>query len=292
MSTSKRSDFQRSDFQNSDSQSNMLRTVAGAAGVAALLGFLVAPRNNHTQWKVLKKYRYAHRGLFMPPKIPENSLNAFRRAAQHGFGAELDVHFTRDLRLAVVHDSDLFRVTGKHGIVEELTSEELESYTLKGSIEKIPYLEQVLPIFEAAGLPLIVEIKPANGNYNRLTAATVACLDQFRVPYCMESFDPHVLLYLKKHRPEIVRGQLSMNYFTDPCELSWYHKFLLTNLLYNFLTRPDFIAYDYKSRKNPLVLLCCHVLKGQEINWTIRSCEELVQAEKEGHLPIFEGFVP
>jgi len=268
------------------------KTLIPAAGLAALAVYMTAPRNHHPEWMILRKFRYAHRGLFKPSEIPENSLKAFLRAAEHGFGAELDVHFTKDRRLAVVHDSDLLRVTGKPGKVEELTSDELENYTLLETQEKIPYLEEVLSIFEAAGLPLIVEIKPQNGNHNELTSAAAACLDHFHVHYCMESFDPRVLLYLREHRPEIVRGQLAMNYFADPCGLTRFYRFLLTNLLSNFLTRPDFIAYEYQSRKNPFVLLCCHILKAQEINWTIRSLEEMKQSEKEGHLPIFEGFIP
>ena len=34
-------------------------------------------------------------------------------------------------------------------------------------------------------------------------------LDRFRVNYCIESFDPRCILWLKKHRPLIIRGQLS-----------------------------------------------------------------------------------
>lgn len=270
----------------------MMKKVIPAAGSAALMAFLAAPRNHHPKWKILRGFRYAHRGLHTAYGIPENSLKAFRRAAEHGFGAELDVHFTKDRQLAVVHDSDLMRVTGRAGKVEELTAEELENYTLLGTREKIPYLEEVLEIFEAAGLPLIIEIKPQDGNYDELTEAAVQCLDGFHVHYCMESFDPRVLLYLKEYHPEIVRGQLAMNYFRDPCGLSWKNRFLLTNLLYNYRTRPDFIAYEYESRKNPFVLFCCHILRAQEINWTIRSREEMEQAESEGHLVIFEGFVP
>lgn len=53
--------------------------------------------------------RYAHRGLHALPHAPENSLPAFRRAAEAGYGAELDVRLTADGRLAVVHDGELSR---------------------------------------------------------------------------------------------------------------------------------------------------------------------------------------
>ena len=55
-------------------------------------------RKGHPKWELLKKYRYAHRGFHDKPVIPENSLPAFRRAIEHGFGAELDVHLLRTAR--------------------------------------------------------------------------------------------------------------------------------------------------------------------------------------------------
>ena len=42
----------------------------------------------------LLKHRYAHRGFHNKPKVPENSMTAFRHAVAHGFGIELDVHLT------------------------------------------------------------------------------------------------------------------------------------------------------------------------------------------------------
>ena len=67
-----------------------------------------------TDWQTLSGYRYAHRGLHdLNAGRPENSLGAFRAAAEAGFGAELDVHLMADGALAVVHDSDLERVCGR-----------------------------------------------------------------------------------------------------------------------------------------------------------------------------------
>lgn len=257
--------------------------------------FLIAPRRGQEGLSFFRNYRYAHRGLHnLPdsvPCVPENSLAAFRLAAAQGFGAELDVHFTKDRRLAVVHDSDLARVTGRNVRVEDLTSEELKGLRLFHTEERIPFLEEVLPLFEASGTPLIVEIKPAGKNSRELTADTAACLQAHQVPFCIESFDPHVLLYLKKSCPAIIRGQLSMNYKGNG-SVSALNAFLLTNLIYNFLTRPDFIAYHFPARKNLSCLLCSTLLKGAEADWTIRSMTDLVQAEKENHLVIFENFLP
>ena len=94
------------------------------AGIAALGGLgayalLLRPRRNHPGWDALSGVRYAHRGLHdMSLGIPENSMAAFRRAVEHGFGAELDVHLLADGELAVIHDSSLARVCGKPEHIE------------------------------------------------------------------------------------------------------------------------------------------------------------------------------
>ena len=81
----------------------------------------------------------AHRGLFdNHSEAPENSLAAFRKAVDQGFGIELDVQLTKDGKLVVFHDFDLKRMCGIHKKLTELTYAELEQYSLKDSTEKIP----------------------------------------------------------------------------------------------------------------------------------------------------------
>ena len=62
-------------------------------------------RTGHPGLELLRRYRYAHRGFHDKPHIPENSLAAFSRAIKHGFGAELDIHLTKDGKLVVFHSS-------------------------------------------------------------------------------------------------------------------------------------------------------------------------------------------
>ena len=90
-------------------------------------------RKGHRKWEVLKKYRYAHRGYHDKPVVPENSLPAFRRAIECGFGAELDVHLLNDGTLAVFHDSDLKRCANVEGEIEDLTLDELKQLRLEGT---------------------------------------------------------------------------------------------------------------------------------------------------------------
>lgn len=263
--------------------------------VLAELGLLcLRCRRGHPQWAMLRAFRYAHRGFHDKPAIPENSMAAFRRAIDNLYGAELDVHLMADGNLAVIHDSSLRRTAGADVCIEDLTKADLEKYRLEGTDERIPLLEEVLALFEGR-TPLIVELKSERGNFNELAAATVALLDKYQVNYCIESFDPRCLIWLKKHRPEIVRGQLSQQFLRHPEEdpgIGKTTQFLLGNLLMNMAAVPDFIAYRFSDRDCLAVKLCRSVYKVQEVNWTIRAKEEMTAAENAGNLVIFERFDP
>lgn len=268
--------------------------VLGLAGLLAILLGLwcLALRGYRDRglWKHMRTCRYAHRGLHNEER-PENSVAAFRAAAEAGFGAELDVHLTRDGRLAVIHDSLLRRVCGREGRVEDLTAAELKSCRLCGTAETIPLLEEVLPLFVGKG-PLIVELKPVNGNHARLARETCALLDRFPVDFCMESFDPRALLWLRRRRPDILRGQLVQDFFREPGGVAPPLRFVLTNLLGNFLTRPDFIACKFRDRNRLAFRLCRRVWHVPEFSWTIRSPGDLKTAESRGASCIFENFLP
>ena len=236
---------------------------------------------------------YAHRGLHdLSAGIPENSLAAFRRAAAFGYGAELDVHLSRDGRLVIMHDTGLQRTTGVNANIPAVTSQVLGQLTLQGTKEKIPYLEQVVPLFEGKG-PLLIEIKSDNNNHAELTRKVCSLMKQYpNVTFIMESFDPRVLLWLKKHHPDIIRGQLACNFIKERHNLSLPVAFLLTNLLMNFLTRPDFIAYKHEDRDCLAPALCRKLWKPQEFSWTVCDQETADRLKEDDSVIIFEGFVP
>ena len=247
-------------------------------------------RTGHPGLELLRKYRYAHRGFHDKPQIPENSLAAFKRAVEHGFGAELDIHLTRDGRLVVFHDSTLVRCTGAEGILEDKTLAELRELRLEGTDEIIPTFDEVLDIFENA-TPLIIELKTYAGNHEALARAAVERLDSYKGDYCIESFDPRAIGDIRKLRPDIVRGQLSTNFREDPDEAPKGTAGLLTDLKLDFISRPDFVAYNFKYCDQPAFLRA--VARGiQGVAWTIKTREDLKAAEALGYIPIFEQFDP
>ena len=95
------------------------------AGLAFLYLFLVAPRVRGRRARraaLTRQPLYAHRGLhYGNRQIPENSLPAFRLAAEKGYGVELDVHLTADGVLVVHHDDSLKRLCGVDRRISEIT---------------------------------------------------------------------------------------------------------------------------------------------------------------------------
>ena len=239
----------------------------------------------------LGDFHYAHRGLHaIAAGIPENSLRAFRLAANNGYAAELDVRMSRDGNLVVMHDESLKRTTGANADISTVTSQVLYQLTLEGTKEKIPYLEDVLPLFQGK-TPLLIEIKTEKGNHAELTERVTELLKNYSdLDYMIESFDPRVLRWLKKHRPDIIRGQLSCNFFRDPGPLNKIQQFLMTNMMFNFLTRPDFIAYKYEDRDCLAPQLCKKILRTQTFWWVVRSQDEANALIDQNDMIIFESF--
>ena len=248
-------------------------------------------RRNHRLLMKLRQWNYAHRGLH-GNGIPENSMASFRLALERGYGIELDVHLLKDGNLAVIHDASLLRTVGVDIRIEELTTQQLQDYHLEGTGETIPTFRQVLELFDGKA-PMVVELKPENGNHNELSQKACDMLAQYKGLYCIESFDPRCIRWLKKNRPHIVRGQLAYDAVHDknnkvPLPL----RFIMSNLLSNFWNTPDFVAYAFEHRKKLSVKLARKLWKIQGVCWTIRKKEDFETAVQEDWIPIFEKFEP
>ena len=223
---------------------------------------------------------YAHRGLHDNNsfKRPENSLPAFEAAIAKGLGIELDVQITKDGIPVVFHDATLKRMCGKEKTVSECTYEELSQFPLLQSQEHIPKLEAVMSMI-AGRVPVIVEIKMYDKNIE-VNELAMQVLDHYLGVYCMESFHPKALRWFKKNRPNVLRGQLSANFIRGKEPGNKFKYFCWQNLLWNFLTKPDFIAYNYQEKNMLSVVLCRKLYKVTMFAWTIRS-KEGYQAAKD-----------
>lgn len=248
-------------------------------------------RKGHPGLSELRGWAYAHRGLH-GNGVPENSMAAFKLAKEAGYGVELDVHLLSDGSLAVIHDSLLQRTTGASGYVEDLTADQLAAYKLEGTEETIPLFADVLTMFDGS-VPLIVELKCTRNNFAPLCAKTCEALADYQGAYCLESFDPRCIRWLRKNRPELIRGQLTENYLlSKSSKLPWYLKFALTNQILNFLLLPDFVAYRFRDCRTLSNWFARSLWGTQGVTWTLRSQSEYDEAVKDGWIPIFENFRP
>ena len=253
--------------------------------------FSIRGRRGHALLPQLRQWHYAHRGLHNEAR-PENSMSAFRAALEKGYGIELDVHLMRDGNLAVIHDSLLQRTTGAQGRVEDLTEQELPNYHLEGTSETIPTLKQVLQLFDGKA-PMIIELKTDLKNgVAPLVNRVMAELKDYEGLYCIESFDPRCVHYLKKHYPQVVRGQLT-DYFMDLKNFApWFLRFALTHSMANFLTKPDFLACSIRSRGMFTSKICKKLWHVQGVCWTVQDLKTHQAVTKDGWMSIFENFEP
>lgn len=270
----------------------IIHIVCCLLSVAGLLYLsLIRPRIFHRpKTEAFKKWFYAHRGLHdNAADAPENSLAAFQKAVEAGYGIELDIQLSRDNIPVVFHDFTLERVCGIKGRVKDYTCEELQQFRLFGTGERIPRFEEVLRLVNGR-VPLIVEFKI---EFRDLSLCPIAdrLLRAYRGMYCMESFNPLGVWWYRCHRKSVMRGQLSDDFRREGTYRGPLY-FVLQNLLANFIGRPDFIAYHSKYPHTLSRKICCGTMGAVGAAWTIRSQEELDRARKDFDIFIFEGFLP
>lgn len=248
-------------------------------------------RKGHPGFAALKGWAYAHRGLH-GKGVPENSMAGFRLALNKGYGIEFDVHLMADGELAVIHDASLKRTAGEDVKIEDLTKADLNRYHLEGTEEKIPLFVDVLALYGGKA-PLIIELKSERNNYAALSKAVCDALEGYDGPYCLESFDPRVIHWLKKNCPNMIRGQLTENFLkAQNLKQPWILKFLMTTQLMNFLTVPDFVAYKSADRKRLGNFVARKIWGATGVTWTVKSQDEYDTVTEEGWIPIFEDFCP
>ena len=265
---------------------------AGLA-VAVALFFLIrlylsAPGRHRDGIDAFRGVELAHRGLHRNPEIPENSYEAFRLAVEAGYGIELDVQLSKDGVPVVFHDQSLDRVCKKSGSTRDYPLEELKKTPLfdqPGS--GIPTFREVLDLV-AGKVPLLVEIKGEDPEFEKTCRLAAELLDAYSGPYLVESFNPLALVWFRKNRPAVLRGQLCMAYAKADKYKGKIKYFILQHFLLNFRARPDFLAYKIGDkddrafrRQRRLFGIPCYA-------WTVKTQADRAAASDFDGI-IFEG---
>lgn len=255
-----------------------------------LLLFLLWPATRrHPDIRLMDRCYIAHRGLHDVPGIsdaPENSLAAFRAAAEAGYMIETDIHVTLDGEVIVFHDDSFRRMCGVDRTPESMTLAQIRTLRLSGTEHAVPTLQECLNTV-AGKVPLLIEFKCMNlHTCRRLCEAVAPLLDQYQGQYMVQSFFPYVLQWYRKHRKHVCRGQLAAGFYHDK-----FYMRLAGCLIFNVVSRPDFISYSHTTPRNIFRRLCT-LLGAHPVCWTIHSPEEVQNARKYFRTFIFEGFIP
>jgi len=271
----------------------MIFGIVGAVLVAlfALYCFFVSPRRAEPTNKApFVGLMAAHRGLYEKDQsVPENSLEAFRRAAEAGYGVELDVQLSKDGAVVVFHDDTVDRMTENKGRVDSFTLSELQAMPLRGTEHRIPLFTDVMAVLDGVS-PTIVELKSTE-NYPELCEKTLAILRTLKGPFCVESFDPRIVRWFYKHAPDLVRGQLTESFQYWRKAGAPLHKALLMHTLFvNFLTHPQFIAFGRGRR--PLCWFLARPMGAMTVFWTERPDSDHAKLQKRYDCRIFEHCRP
>ena len=164
----------------------------------------------------------SHRGIHDNIKVYENTLESFKLAIKKDYTIELDVHLTKDNEVVVFHDYNMKRL-------------------LKKNIFHVPTFKEVLNLVKGK-VPLLIEIKQSR-KVGQLEEKVMNILENYKGEYAIQSFNVMTIYWLKKHYPNILRGQLSYNY--KHTKMNKIAGFFLKNMFFNFITKPSFISYKY-----------------------------------------------
>lgn len=211
----------------------------------------------------------AHRGMHNNLDTPENSINAIKESLKENIPIEIDVQLTKDNQIVVFHDNDLKRMTNTEGLVTNKTLADLKKLKLLNTDESIPTLEEVLKVINNQVL-LFIEVKHTK-DVKLMCEILIKYLEDYG-NYAIKSFDPRIINWLKKHKPDIPRGLIMMKH----------HK-QLKNMIYNNnlifkYCKPDFISISkglYKTKKFQKISN-----KIPTLVWTIKNYSEISDFQK------------
>jgi glycerophosphoryl diester phosphodiesterase len=234
----------------------------------------------------------AHRGLHEPFRcIIENTPGAFEAAITAGYAIECDLQLTGDGEAVVFHDDTVGRLMEAKGAIGQHTATQLRALKFKQCNDRIQTLHELLE--QVAGRAvLVIELKSHwNGNVD-LVRRAIQCVEQYKGPFCMMSFDPDMVEALRALAPKIVRG-ITADKALDPYydHLPLARRTELRHFGHLARTAPHFVSYDFHDLPAP------HVDQVRAagypvITWTIRSKSEAKMALRHSDQMTFEGFRP
>lgn len=149
----------------------------------------------------------AHRGYVA--EGPENTIEAIQGAINaRADYAEIDILETKDGQLAVIHDTNLKRLTGRNAEVYELTMDELRQLEVKQGhfTSRISTLEEVMQVARGK-IKLNIEVK-THGEERDLVNTFIKTIraNDFQNECVVQSLDDGIVQEIKEAAPELQVG--------------------------------------------------------------------------------------
>jgi glycerophosphoryl diester phosphodiesterase len=163
----------------------------------------------------------AHRGG--AKLAPENTLASFKNAIAIGADMiEIDVHFSKDSEIIVIHDKSLDRTTNGTGEIKALTLDEIKKYDAGSWFsedyknEKVPTLTEVIQTINGQ-CKLLIEIKDGDEKYPGLEKKIVETVKEHNAePWVVvQSFNKNSILRIKEMYPDLITYYLLGRNFND-----------------------------------------------------------------------------
>ncbi len=193
----------------------------------------------------LDKIKIAHRGLWNK-NLPENSLGAFKRSLQELIPIELDVHMLKDGTLIVIHDDNAKRMTGVDIAFKKATYDDIKDLSLLNTPYHIPKFSDVLKLVDGKVL-LDIEIKFDVKNF-KICKLINNELKNYHGDVIIKSFNPFYIFWFRLYAKKYMRGLLVSS--LKGIQVKKIIKWLTYHMCFNFLAKPDFIAFDKRDLPN------------------------------------------
>ena len=211
----------------------------------------------------------AHRGF--SGKYPENTMLAFRKAIEAGAdGIELDVHYTKDGQLVIIHDEEIDRTCDGKGLVCDFTFDELQRFDASAGfrgvygVNRIPTLREYFELVKP--LPKFItniELKTGINVYPGIEKMVLDMIKEFGLEdrIIISSFNHFSVARFKALCPEIKCGFLEGDWILDFGRYTKEHGVECVHPRYNTVTEET--AKEIKAH-------------GIEINtWTVNTEDEV-----------------
>jgi glycerophosphoryl diester phosphodiesterase len=223
----------------------------------------------------------AHRGLHDGNHaIWENTLSAFRRAIEGGYGIECDLQYASDAAAVVFHDDDMERLCNMKSDVRAKTSAELSLISIGGTADKVPSLKALLKLVKGH-TPLVLELKGRKGDDEGFASTVLETLEGYEGEVALMSFDTWLLEELKSLECPYPVGLTAEG--VKAADLDLHRKAMaygLDFISYNVMHLPNAFVTEQRQKGVPV------------ISWTVRTPEVAAYSAEQVDQMTFEGFIP